>query len=450
MHTEKAALRLSVVFIVLAGLCESRVVKVPGGPLVRVEGQSVSIRCNVSDYEGPRDQEFEWALILDNGAEVPLISTFDPSYPDTTVKARVDSGGISIKKLSDASVELIISKVRATDSGNYRCSTPSTDSVFSGNYNADVELTVIGDSLKVVPAVPQPVVSEGEKLELQCNASRAYTAHTFLSITWSIRKETNSLEEILTFGPDSGMKVGQNFVQRYADGGLILDLREGGFYGLVVKGIKPSDQGVYVCIAREWTRQPGGGKGWHKILEKSEDMGKVTVTPLAQSLVVSVEKNVTLNVEDTLNLTCWLTKSDRLSMDLELTWLVKAINSSAGERVLLHVGRDGQVLNGSELVSMIRVKPYTFRLILPKVQRSDSGLYFCRVKALLPQGSGSPYQAAEKTSDPVQVLVTQLAFFLHPSWVGIFFLPRCHIKDTSTFSRLNIKSAVCFQWEVSR
>ncbi|KAI4898106.1 hypothetical protein NFI96_015366 [Prochilodus magdalenae] len=266
----------------MAGLCESRVVKVPGGPLVRVEDQSVTIGCNVSDYEGPRDQEFEWTLILDNGAEIPLISTFDPSYPDTTVKARVDSGGISIKKLSDASVELIISKVRATDSGNYRCSTPSTDSVFSGNYNADVELTVIGDSLKVVPAVPQPVVSEGGKLELQCNASRAYTAHTFLSITWSIRKEANSLEEILTFGPDSGMKVGQNFVQRYADGGLILDLREGGFYGLVVKGIKPSDQGVYVCIAREWTRQPGGGKGWHKILERSEDMGKVTVTPLGE------------------------------------------------------------------------------------------------------------------------------------------------------------------------
>ena len=52
---------------------------------------------------------------------------------------------------------------------------------------------------------------------------------------------------------------------------------------------------------------------------------------------------------------------------------------SAGQRVLIHVGRDGQVLNGSELVGMSRVKPDAFRLILPKVQRSDSGLYFCQI-----------------------------------------------------------------------
>ncbi|XP_017566290.2 prostaglandin F2 receptor negative regulator [Pygocentrus nattereri] len=408
MHKEKGVFSLFILFLGLATLCESRVVSVPAGPLVRVEGQSVAIRCNVSDYQGPRDQEFEWALILDNGAEVQLISTFDPLYPDTSVKDRVNSGGISIKKLSDASVELIISKVRASDSATYRCSTPSTDSVMSGNYHADVELRVIGDTLRVVPSIPQPAVSEGEPLELQCNASRAYTAHTFLSITWSIRKETNTLEDILTFGPDSGVKAGQGFAQRYADGGLLLDLREGGFYGLVMKGVKPSDQGAYVCTAREWTRQPGGGKGWHKILEKSEEMGMVTVTPLAQSLVVSVEKNITLNVEDTLNLTCLLAAHGLLSLDLELTWLVRAVNSSAGQRVLIHVGRDGQVLNGSELVGMSRVKPDAFRLILPKVQRSDSGLYFCQVKAWLPQGSGRWYQAAEKTSDPVQVLVTRL------------------------------------------
>ncbi|KAL6484789.1 hypothetical protein MHYP_G00068340 [Metynnis hypsauchen] len=408
MHKEKGAFSLFILFLGLATLCESRVVSVPAGPLVRVEGQSVSIRCNVSDYQGPRDQEFEWALILDNGAEVPLISTFDPSYSDSSVKDRVNNGGVIIKKLSDASVELIISKVRATDSVTYRCSTPSTDSVLSGNYHADVELRVIGDTLRVVPSIPQPAVSEGEPLELQCNASRAYTAHTFLSITWSIIKENNTMEDILTFGPDSGVKVGQGFAQRYADGGLFLDLREGGFYGLVMKGVKPSDQDAYVCTAREWTRQPGGGKGWHKILERSEEMGNFTVTPLAQSLVVSVEKNVTLNVEDTLNLTCLLAAHGLLSLDLELTWLVRAVNSSAGQRVLIHVGRDGQVLNGSELVGMSRVKPDAFRLILPKVQRSDSGLYFCQVKAWLPQGSGRWYQAAEKTSDPVQVLVTQM------------------------------------------
>lgn len=148
------------------------------------------------------------------------------------------------------------------------------------NYNSFC--TVIGDSLKVVPAISQPTVSEHKSVTLQCNISRAYTAHTSLSVTWSVRKGATSLEELLTFGPEDGMKVGQAFAQRYADGELILVLSGGGSYALILKGVKPKDQGAYVCTGREWTRQPGGGKGWQKILERSEEMGSVTVTPLGE------------------------------------------------------------------------------------------------------------------------------------------------------------------------
>ncbi len=86
------------------------------------------------------------------------------------------------------------------------------------------------------------------------------------------------MEEILTFGPDDKIKVGRNYTQRYTDGGLQLDLRGGGFYGLVLKRSKPSDQGEYVCTAQEWVRQGEEGRNWRKILEKSEEMGKVVVT----------------------------------------------------------------------------------------------------------------------------------------------------------------------------
>lgn len=123
-----------------AVLCESRLVKVPAGPLVCVEGQSVSIRCDVSDYEGPREQDFEWNLVLDSENSVALISTFDQAYTDPSMKDRINSGDISVKKLADDAVELTIKKVRASDSTIYRCSTPSTDSNVKGNYFADVEL----------------------------------------------------------------------------------------------------------------------------------------------------------------------------------------------------------------------------------------------------------------------------------------------------------------------
>lgn len=121
-----------------------------------------------------------------------------------------------------------------------------------------------------------------------------------------------------------------------------------------------------------------------------------------------MEKNVTLNPEDTLKLTCSLAANNLLSLGIEVIWLVKGISSSDNQRVLLHVGHDGQVLTGSELVGMSRVQPGTFRLLLPEVKLSDSGLYSCQVKCWLPQGSGGWYQAAEKTSDSVQVLVTQM------------------------------------------
>ncbi|KAF7709346.1 prostaglandin F2 receptor negative regulator-like [Silurus meridionalis] len=406
MRKEKGASRLFISFMALAVLCESRVVKVPTGPLVRVEGQTVSIRCDVSEYEGPPEQDFEWTLVQER--EINLVSTFDQMFTDASMKDRVNSGDIGITKLANNAVELTIKKARASDSATYRCSTPSTDSVIQGNYFAEVELKVIGDSLKVTPAISQPTVSEGESVNLQCNIKRSFSAYTSLSVTWSIRKGAAPLEELLTFGPDDQMKLGQNFAQRYADGELILGLSGGGNYGLNLKGLKPMDQGAYVCTGREWTRQPRGEKGWQKILERSEEMGNVSVTPLAQSLVVTLENNATLSVKDTLNLTCSVAAKGLLSLGMEVVWLVKGFTDSDNQRVLLHVGRDGQVLSGSELVGMSRIQPGTFRLLLPNLQPSDSGLYLCQVKFWLPQGTGGWYKAAEKTSDPIQVRVTQL------------------------------------------
>lgn len=121
-----------------------------------------------------------------------------------------------------------------------------------------------------------------------------------------------------------------------------------------------------------------------------------------------MENNVTLSVDNTLNLTCSVAANGLLSLGMEVIWLVMGLGGSDKQRVLLHIGRDGQVLIGSELVSMSRIQPGKFRLLLPNVQPSDSGLYTCQVKCWLPQGSGGWYQAADKTSDPVQVRVAQL------------------------------------------
>ncbi|XP_031438569.1 immunoglobulin superfamily member 8-like isoform X3 [Clupea harengus] len=399
------------IIVYVTALCQGRVVRVPSGPLVRVEGQAVSIRCNVSEYEGPRDQDFEW-MMLQGQNQFQVISTFDSSYTNALFKDRVSSGDISIKKITDSSVELMIKKVRATDSATYQCSTPSTDTVFSGNYKADVALKVIGDSLKVAPSIPQPMVSEGEQLELHCNTTRAFTEHTSLSVTWSFKVGGSPMAEILTFGPDDKVTVGDSSAQRYAEGGLRLDLRGGGFYGLVLSGARPEDQGKYVCTAREWVRQGGGSL--HKILEKSEDMGKVTVKPtvIGDSLKVapSIPQPMVSEGEQ-LELHCNTTTAFTEHTSLSVTWSLKVGGSPMVE--ILTFGPDDKVTVGDSSAQRyaegglrldLRGGGF-YGLVLSGARPEDQGKYVCTVRLWVRQGGGSLHKILEKSEDMGNVTV---------------------------------------------
>ncbi|XP_030634865.1 prostaglandin F2 receptor negative regulator [Chanos chanos] len=381
-----------------AGLCWSRIVTVPTGPLLRVEGQEVAIRCDVSDYEGPSEQDFEWNVLRGSDA-VKLISSFDPSYSDQSLRDRVDSGDISINRLSDSSAELKIRGVRVTDSATYQCSTPSTDTVIAGNYHADVQLRVISDSLIITSEMPKPVVPEGKSGTLLCNVTHDFTEGSYLSINWSVRKGTSPAEDILTFGPEMGVTVGGHYLQRYEDGGLRLNLGSPGSFGLVLSRALPTDQGVYVCTARQWTKEVGGA--WQKIQEKSSDMGKVTVTPTVDSLTVKVEDVSPLSVGDPLSLTCSVSMEDKADLGLEVTWLLN------DTQVLIHMARNGLVANSSDAVRVTRVGESDFRLTVGSLELSDSGLYSCRVNAWVPLSGGQWYQSAKKTSKPVLVVVGQ-------------------------------------------
>lgn len=122
------------------GVSHARVVSVSPGPLLRVEGQPVSLRCDVTGYEGPREQDFDWTMQQGEAGSIQVISTFDPKYSDVSLSDRVASGDLSVVRLGDSVVELRIQEVRSSDSATYLCSTPSTDSVVSGNYDAGVTL----------------------------------------------------------------------------------------------------------------------------------------------------------------------------------------------------------------------------------------------------------------------------------------------------------------------
>lgn len=76
-----------------------------------------------------------------SAARMKIISTFDAGYSHPSLSKRVASGDISVARLQDNEVELKVAEAKVQDAGYYWCQTPSTDSVISGNYEAQVQLT---------------------------------------------------------------------------------------------------------------------------------------------------------------------------------------------------------------------------------------------------------------------------------------------------------------------
>ncbi|CAL8290827.1 unnamed protein product [Lota lota] len=407
------------------GVCSARKVSVSTGPLIRVEGQPVSIRCNVSEYEGPREQDFEWSLKRGGRPSINVISTFDSRYSDASLSARVAAGDLAVARLGDSEVELRIGEARPGDGGFYSCHTPSTDSTIQGTYKADVELIVIPDTLKVAPAPVAPVAPEGGDITLSCTVTRRLLHPTFLSVTWSLRKGSSPAELVLSLGPQGGVTTGPGYAQRYAAGGLRLAPGQDGLFSLVLTKVTAAvDQGAYVCTGRQWTYEDGVARS---VVERHGEMGQVTVTPTGQSLNVSASSSSLgpVSLGETLSLLCQVGADNLDLLALGVTWL------RDGRHIIAAMERDGVVLpaavasNGSSgqgagEVVLEHTGAGQYRLVLRGVANRDAGAYTCRVRAFIEatQGGGASggggggggrwYQAAEKISAPVTVQVAQI------------------------------------------
>lgn len=149
----------------------------------------------------------------------------------------------------------------------------------------------------MVPEVPAPSVHEGTSINLHCNITQDFTEGVYLSVTWSIKKDPSLEQDLLTFGPDSDVTVGKNFTQRYADGEMHLHLDSSGSYSLVVSGAVPEDQGMYLCTAKQWTRDQGT---WTMIQENAEVIGQVAVIPTGEGCLkcLRISKNYLINFEN--------------------------------------------------------------------------------------------------------------------------------------------------------
>ncbi|RMC01694.1 hypothetical protein DUI87_21708 [Hirundo rustica rustica] len=247
-------------FLLLLGpTTAQRVVTVQEGPLYRVRGSHVTLWCKVSGYQGPAEQNFQWSIYLPSAPEreVQIVSTVDPSFPYAIYTQRVRSRGIFVERLQGDAVLLHITELQDRDAGQYECHTPNTDERYFGSYSAKTNLSVIPDTLSASMAPQALTLVEGDAVELTCEVSKSTVQHTHLSVGWYLLQGAEHRpKEILTLSKDFILKPGPSYEQRFLEGDVQLNRVGNTTYKLLLRGVKPSDQGQLYCEAAEWIEDP--------------------------------------------------------------------------------------------------------------------------------------------------------------------------------------------------
>ncbi|KAF3813258.1 hypothetical protein GH733_018422 [Mirounga leonina] len=338
-----------------ATLCRGRVVRVPTGSLVRVVGTELVIPCNVSDYDGPSEQNFDWSFSSSGSSFVELASTWEAGFAAQLYRERLQRGEIVLRRTANDAVELHIKNVQPSDEGHYKCSTPSTDATVQGNYEDTVQ--------------------------------RGAARRSVLALTHEGR-----------------FRPGPGYEQRYRAGDVRLDTVGGDGYRLAVARALASDQGSYRCVVSEWIGEQGG---WQEIQEKAVEVATVLIQPTV--LRAAVARSVSVAEGKELDLTCNITTDRADDVRPEVTWYFGRSPDSTlpGSPVLARLDRDSLV-HSSPHVALSHVDARSYHLLVRDVSKENSGYYFCHVALWAPGHNRSWYKVAEARSAPASVDVTWL------------------------------------------
>ncbi|NXD73097.1 FPRP regulator, partial [Eolophus roseicapillus] len=387
-------------------ICRGRVVRVPKGPLIRVVGTEVEIPCSVSDYDGPSEQNFDWEFSQETDF-IRIVSTWDSTFTSEEYQNRVGYGDIKLRRSSNDAVELVIRNIQPTDQGRYKCSTPSTDATVQGNYDAEVQVKVISDGLSVSGSKARSSMSlrlsEGDSFKLHCSAITTSPEHTHLHVTWQIRSGS-TWHDILSLTHEGKFQPVPGYEERYLNGDIRLDTGANDTYWLSVSQALSVDEGAYRCLVSEWVR--GADSSWQKIQEKSVEIASVAIQ---RTVVVISTSNVSVTERDSLDLTCNITTDRSGIFQAEVMWYFSASpdDTLSDAQVLLSMDHDS-IVSDSTLISLSHVDRNSYRLLVRDVDVGDSGYYFCQAAVWVPLHNGSWHKVVERTSAPVNVVVTAL------------------------------------------
>ncbi|KAL9866820.1 immunoglobulin superfamily member 2 isoform 1-T1 [Geothlypis trichas] len=393
-------------FLLLLGLTSAqRLVTVQEGPLYRVRGSHVTLWCKVSGYQGPAEQNFQWSIYLPSAPEreVQIVSTVDPSFPYAIYTQRVRGRGIFVERLQGDAVLLHITELQERDAGQYECHTPNTDERYFGSYSAKTNLTVIPDTLSA-SMVPQALSHmEGDVVELTCEVSKATAQHTHLSVGWYLLQGAGEqpAKEILTLSKDFILKPGPSYEQRFLEGDVQLNKVGNTTYKLVIRGVKPSDQGQLYCEAAEWIEDPD--KTWKDISRNQTQRTWLAV--LSRGTDLSVDLTATepsLSEGDSLQLSCVVEAPK--SSNFKVVWL---LNDKEVARVDPHgvLTWEEEYEERARLGQLRAFKPSNtvYVLTISEVGLEDKGTYQCSVSEMKTPGDLQSIQTIVSSGIQVDV-----------------------------------------------
>ncbi|XP_030893792.1 immunoglobulin superfamily member 3 [Leptonychotes weddellii] len=368
---------LAVLGVVLA----QRHVAVQEGPLYRTEGSHITIWCNVSGYQGPSEQNFQWSIYLPSAPEreVQIVSTVDSSFPYAIYTQRVRGGKIYVERVQGNSALLHITDLQARDAGEYECHTPNTDERYFGSYSAKMNLVVIPDTLQTT-AVPQTLHKvEQDPLELTCEVATETLQHSHLSVAWLRQRGGEKPAEVISLSRDFVLHSSSEYAQRQSLGEVRLDKLGSTTFRLTVFHLQPSDQGEFYCEAAEWIQDPDGS--WYAMTRKRSEGTVVNVQPTDKEFTVRLETEKRLyTVGEQVEFRCILEAQNVPDRYFAVSW---AFNSS----LIASMGPNAVPVLNSEFahreargqLKVAKESDGVFVLKIYHLRQEDSGKYNCRV-----------------------------------------------------------------------
>ncbi|XP_045673291.1 immunoglobulin superfamily member 2 isoform X2 [Phyllostomus hastatus] len=374
-----------------------RQVTVQKGPLFRAEGYPISIGCNVTGYQGPSEQHFQWSIYLPTAPdqEIQIISTKDAAFSYAKYAGRVQSRDIYVERVQGNSVLLHISKLQVKDSGEYECHTPNTDQEYYGSYSAK---TTLNDTLSAAMSPQTLRKEEGEPLELTCEAAKATAQHTHLSVTWYLMRDGHSpATEIISLSRDFMVMPGPSYTERFKVGDVRLDKLGAATFRLSVGSLRPSDQGRLFCEATEWIQDPD--ETWTAITKKQTEQTTLRIQPAVRDFQVNITATSTFAEGKPLELTCLVVGSGQ-DPQLQGVWLFNGVEMAhidAGG--VLHLKTDYKERASQGQLQIAKLSPKAFSLKIFAAGPEDEGAYRCAVAEMARAQRGS-WQMLQRKQSP--------------------------------------------------